>query len=40
MFKEMRRKDRELDMTETIEILKNCNYGILSTIGENEYAYG
>ena len=40
MFKKMRRKDRELDMTETIEILKNCDYGILSTAGENGYAYG
>ena len=40
MFKKMRRKDRELDTTEAIEILKNCQYGILSTIGENGYAYG
>ena len=40
MFKEMRRKDIELEITETIEILKKCNYGILSTIGENRYAYG
>ena len=40
MFKEMRRKDIELEITETIEILKKCNYGILSTIGENGYAYG
>lgn len=40
MFKEIRRKDRELEMTETMEILKKCNYGILSTIGENGYPYG
>jgi uncharacterized protein len=40
MFKEMRRKDRELEITEAIEILKSCDYGILSTVSENGYAYG
>lgn len=40
MFKKMRRKDRELDTTATIEILKKCQYGIFSTVGENGYAYG
>ncbi|MDK2829867.1 MAG: uncharacterized protein PWP67_2693 [Clostridium butyricum] len=40
MFKEMRRKDRQLDIKEVIEILEKCNYGILSTVGENGYAYG
>jgi uncharacterized protein len=40
MFKEMRRKDRELEIKEGIEILKSCDYGILSTVSENGYAYG
>ncbi len=40
MFKEMRRKNRELETEEAIEILKKCEYGILSTVGENEYPYG
>lgn len=40
MFKEMRRKDRELEITEAIELLKNCDYGIVSTVGENGYPYG
>lgn len=40
MFKEIRRKDRELDIAEAIEVLNNCDYGILSTVGENGYAYG
>ena len=40
MFKEMRRKDRKLETTEIVEILKKCNYGFLSTIAENGYAYG
>ena len=29
MFREMRRKDREIKKDEAIEILKNNNYGIL-----------
>ncbi|MFL0194155.1 pyridoxamine 5'-phosphate oxidase family protein [Clostridium sp. WILCCON 0269] len=40
MFKEIRRKDRELEIEESIELLKSCDYGILSTIGEDGYAYG
>lgn len=40
MFKEMRRKDRELNSNEISAILKNSNYGILSTISENGYPYG
>ncbi|NMM63934.1 pyridoxamine 5'-phosphate oxidase family protein [Clostridium sp. P21] len=40
MFKEIRRKDREIKNDEVIEILKNNTYGILSTIGENGYPYG
>lgn len=40
MFKEMRRKDRELKNDEAIEILKNNSYGILSTVSKNSYPYG
>jgi len=40
MFKEMRRKDRSIDNEQAIELLKREQYGVLSTIGENGYAYG
>jgi nitroimidazol reductase NimA-like FMN-containing flavoprotein (pyridoxamine 5'-phosphate oxidase superfamily) len=40
MFREMRRKDREIKKDEAIEILKNIDYGILSTISQNGYPYG
>ena len=40
MFKEMRRQDRKLSDAETDELLLNGNYGVLSIIGENGYAYG
>jgi len=40
MFKEMRRKNKQLTMDETFELLENCEYGVLSTVGENGYSYG
>lgn len=40
MFQEMRRKDRELQNTEAIEILKKCNYGTLATVNKEGYPYG
>lgn len=42
MFKEMRRKDRELTVEETAEILTKGIYGVMSLNGQesNEYAYG
>lgn len=40
MFREMRRQDRKLTQTETDAILQNGTYGVLSMIGENDYAYG
>lgn len=40
MFREMRRKDREIEDDEVIEVLKNNEYGILSTVDENGYPYG
>lgn len=39
-FREMRKKERELELKESIEILRNGEYGILSTVGECGYAYG
>lgn len=40
MFKQMRRKDRQLDLEQTIKVLENGEYGVLSVTGENGYAYG
>jgi nitroimidazol reductase NimA-like FMN-containing flavoprotein (pyridoxamine 5'-phosphate oxidase superfamily) len=40
LFREMRRKDREMSPAENAEILKKCLYGVMSTIGEGGYAYG
>ncbi len=40
MFKEIRREDRKIGPEEAIEILKKGEYGILSTVGEDGYAYG
>lgn len=40
MFKEMRRKNRSLDTEQALEILERGVYGVLSTAGENGYAYG
>lgn len=36
----MRRKDKEIRKEQSIEILEKCEYGVLSTVGENGYAYG
>ena len=40
MEREMRRKDRKVGEAETLEILKNGEYGILSTVGEDGIPYG
>lgn len=40
MFKKMRRVDRELDRSEAAKILETGNYGVLSTVGQDGYAYG
>lgn len=42
MFKEMRRQDKKLTLEETVEILNNGSYGVLSLNGQSsgEYAYG
>lgn len=39
-MKEMRRKDRRLSDAEALELLKNGEYGILSTVGEDDVPYG
>lgn len=40
MFEKMRRKDRQLDLTQTEEILSRGEYGIFSSVGEDGYPYG
>ena len=40
MFKEMRRQDRKIERAEALRILDAGQYGILSTTGNNGYAYG
>ncbi|MDD3706075.1 MAG: pyridoxamine 5'-phosphate oxidase family protein [Clostridiaceae bacterium] len=40
MFREMRRKDREIDSIKAAAILEAGEYGVLSTVGSNGYAYG
>lgn len=40
VFREMRRKDRAIDNKEVAAILESGEYGILSTMGSNGYAYG
>jgi nitroimidazol reductase NimA-like FMN-containing flavoprotein (pyridoxamine 5'-phosphate oxidase superfamily) len=40
MFKEMRRKDRELPRETATEILNRGRYGVMAVIGENGYPYG
>lgn len=40
MFKRMKSQDRKIEPKEAFEILKNNDYGVLSTICENGYAYG
>jgi len=40
MFREMRRKDREMDLAEAKELLERCDEGILSTISiDNGYPH-
>jgi nitroimidazol reductase NimA-like FMN-containing flavoprotein (pyridoxamine 5'-phosphate oxidase superfamily) len=39
MFREMRRKDREIFDEELLSVLNNGEYGTLATIGDNGYPY-
>ncbi len=40
MFKEMRRIEKQLDNEEALKLLEKGEYGVLSTIDLNGYAYG
>jgi nitroimidazol reductase NimA-like FMN-containing flavoprotein (pyridoxamine 5'-phosphate oxidase superfamily) len=40
MFKEMRRRDRQITVEEAEKILLEGEYGVLSTQGSNGYSYG
>jgi len=40
MFREIRKAERKLSIERINEILRNGEYGVLSTTGENGYAYG
>lgn len=40
MKKEMRRKEKEMTKKETLEVLANAEYGVLSTISEDNTPYG
>lgn len=39
MYREMRRKDRKASMEEAMELLKNSEYGILATLGQDNMPY-
>lgn len=40
MFRNLRKEARKIDSSEAIEILKAGEYGVMSTMGDNGYAYG
>jgi nitroimidazol reductase NimA-like FMN-containing flavoprotein (pyridoxamine 5'-phosphate oxidase superfamily) len=40
MFRGMRRQDRQLENSEVIELFEKGEYGVLSSVGEDGYAYG
>ena len=40
MFGKMRKADRQTGEAEAMEMLKKGIYGVMSTVGENGYAYG
>ena len=40
MFREMRKKNRQLSTEEAIAILEKCPWGTLSTVGEDGWPYG
>jgi len=40
MFKDMRRKDRQLSTDEAMELLQNGKYGVMSVVSEDDYPYG
>ena len=40
MFREMRRKERQLSAEAALAILEKCSWGTLSTVGEDSWPYG
>lgn len=40
MFRKMRRLDRKMSNEEAVELFKKCEYGVLSTVSADGYAYG
>jgi nitroimidazol reductase NimA-like FMN-containing flavoprotein (pyridoxamine 5'-phosphate oxidase superfamily) len=40
MFREIKKSGSTMESEESLEILKNGVYGVLSTVGEDGYAYG
>lgn len=40
MFRELRRQDRALSKEQSLEILRNQKFGVLSLFGEDGYPYG
>lgn len=36
----MRRRDRELSFTDTLRVIENADYAVLSTVDEAGYPYG
>lgn len=40
MFRELRRREKAMPREEAEELLKNGSYGVLSTCGDDGYAYG
>ena len=40
VMKKIRRKDREIETSEAITLLSNCEYGVLSTVGKDGQPYG
>ena len=40
MFREMRRKDRQVENDIGIKLLEECDYGVLSVLGDSDYPYG
>ncbi len=39
-MKEMRRTDKEIGTDEAVRLLTECEYGVLSTVGNDGQAYG
>jgi len=40
MFRDLRRKNKEIPLSECVELLNNEKRGILSVLGDEGYPYG